>query len=58
MDLFIGEIISYRIARRAQFDLVLGMLKDALSELKPHEKPILHSHQGWQYQMYSYQKIL
>lgn len=58
MDLFNGEIISYRIARRAQFDLVLGMLKDALSELKPHEKPILHSDQGWQYQMYSYQKML
>lgn len=31
------------------------MLDDALSQLKPNEKPILHSDQGWQYQMHHYQ---
>lgn len=52
MDLFNGEIVSYRIQTRPTFDLVGKMLKGALEKLRPSEKPILHSDQGWQYQMF------
>lgn len=34
------------------------MLQGAISKLNKHDMPILHSDQGWQYQMKSYQKIL
>ena len=34
------------------------MLKDALTKLADHEKPIIHSDQGWQYQMRHYQREL
>ncbi|OSI16520.1 transposase [Neisseria dentiae] len=58
MDLFNGEIVSYRIQTRPTFDLVGRMLKGALEKLRPSEKPILHSDQGWQYQMHAYQRQL
>lgn len=58
MDLFNGEIISYRIQKRPTFDLVGRMLKEAFRKLRPSEKPILHSDQGWQYRMRFYQKQL
>lgn len=58
MDLFNGEIVSYRIQTRPTFDLVGRMLKGALEKLRPFEKPILHSAQGWQYQMHAYQRQL
>ncbi|MFH4377137.1 IS3 family transposase, partial [Acinetobacter baumannii] len=34
------------------------MLIHALAKLKRHEKPTLHSDQGWQYQMAHYQQQL
>ena len=34
------------------------MLKAATAKLLKHEKPLLHSDQGWQYQMKQYQTIL
>ena len=34
------------------------MLKKSFSKLKKGERPLLHSDQGWQYQMKMYQKIL
>ena len=52
MDLFNGEIVSYRIQTRPTFDLVGEMLKGTLEKLGASEKPILHSDQGWQYQMF------
>ena len=58
MDLFNGEIVSYRIGRKAWFDLVRDMLSDALCLLGAKEKPVVHSDQGWQYQMAFYQKQL
>lgn len=58
LDLYNGEIVSFEVAQRPQYDLVDSMLSQALSRLGPHEKPMVHSDQGWQYQMSYYQKAL
>ena len=58
MDLFNGEIIAFQTQRRPMFGLVKDMLKEAVNKLKPSEKPIVHSDQGWQYQMAHYQRQL
>lgn len=58
MDLFNGEIIAFQTQRRPLFGLVKDMLKEAVNKLKPSEKPIVHSDQGWQYQMAHYQRQL
>jgi putative transposase len=58
MDLYNGEIIAFETAKRPVFKLVSTMLKKALAKLGPHDKPILHSDQGWQYRMPAYQRIL
>ncbi len=34
------------------------MLNKLFNILKPHDTPILHTDQGWQYQMKEYQKLL
>lgn len=52
MDLFNGEIVSYRIQTRPTFDLAGEILKGAPEKPGPSEKPMLHSDQGWQYQMF------
>lgn len=57
MDLFNSEIIAYETAK-SPAKLVGLMLKKALGKLKKDDKPILHSDQGWQYRMPSYQKAL
>jgi putative transposase len=58
LDLYNGEIVSYEVAQRPQYSLVDNMLRQAISRLKLHEKPMLHSDQGWQYQMPCYQQAL
>ncbi|WP_244147848.1 IS3 family transposase [Vreelandella zhanjiangensis] len=58
MDLYNGEIVSYSIQKRPQFSLVGGMLKKALAKLANQEAPLLHSDQGWQYQMPAYRRKL
>jgi putative transposase len=58
LDLYNGEIISYSIAKRPRFEMIKNMLDKAFKRLKRDEKPLLHSDQGWQYQMAYYQKIL
>lgn len=58
LDLYNGEIIAYETSRRPMFKMVSNMLKKAWCRLKPDDKPILHSDQGWQYQMAAYQRIL
>ena len=58
MDLFNSEIIAFQTQRRPLFGLVKEMLAEAVSKLKPNEKPLIHSDQGWQYQMAYYQKQL
>ncbi|MDM1271025.1 IS3 family transposase, partial [Acinetobacter indicus] len=58
MDLFNGEIIAFQLQRRPLFGLVKDMLKDAIAKLSSNDKPIIHSDQGWQYQMRFYQQQL
>ena len=58
LDLYNGEIIAFETNKRPVFDMVSSMLKKALAKLQPHEKPLLHSDQGWQYRMPAYQRQL
>lgn len=58
LDLFNGEIIAFETNRRPVFEMVSSMLKKALSRLKPDERPLLHSDQGWQYRMPAYRRQL
>jgi putative transposase len=58
LDLYNGEIVAFETSKRPVFDLVNSMLKKALVKLAPHEKPMLHSDQGWQYRMPAYQRQL
>ncbi|WP_370623447.1 IS3 family transposase [Polynucleobacter sp. UK-Gri1-W3] len=58
LDLYNQEIISYEIADRPQISSVMQMLQSAFKQLGPKDKPMLHSDQGWQYQMGLYQQAL
>jgi putative transposase len=59
MDLYNGEVIAYEMQKRPLFSLVGNMLKKALAKLKGrNDAPLLHSDQGWQYQMTAYRKKL
>jgi hypothetical protein len=58
LDLYNGEIVAYQMARRPLIDMVGTMLKKAFGRLKQSDKPILHSDQGWQYQMAVYRRLL
>jgi putative transposase len=58
LDLHNGEIIAFETAEKPVFDMVESMLKKALAKLKRKERPMLHSDQGWQYQMPTYQRML
>ena len=58
LDLYNQEIISYEIADRPQISSVMQMLQKAFKQLRPADKPLLHSDQGWQYQMGLYQTAL
>ena len=58
LDLFNGEIISYNITYRPAFYLIEGMLDKAFEKIPDNTELILHSDQGWQYQMKKYQRVL
>ncbi|WP_440588335.1 IS3 family transposase, partial [Bordetella genomosp. 5] len=58
MDLYNGEIVAYETSRRPVFTLVSNMLKKALARLRPTDRPVLHSDQGWQYQQPTYRHML
>lgn len=58
LDLFNGEIIAYQLEKRPVYALVSKMLDKAFQQLNKDEFPILHSDQGWHYQMKSYQHAL
>lgn len=58
MDLYNGEIVAYEMQRRPHFPLVSHMLKKALSKLSAEDAPLLHSDQGWQYQLPAYRRQL
>ena len=58
LDLYNSEIIAWQMATHQGMPLVDKMLDDALATLGPGDTPVLHSDQGWQYQMASYQTRL
>jgi putative transposase len=58
MDLYNGEIVAYQMLRQPLFSLVGKMLAKALAKLSDQEKPLLHSDQGWQYQIAAYRRRL
>ncbi len=58
LDLYNGEIISYNISLRPTFSQVTNMLEKAFKKIPNDTKLILHSDQGWQYQMKRYQFLL
>lgn len=58
LDLYNGEIISYTISERATLKQVIDMLDTASDRLLGPIRLILHSDQGWQYQMKRYQIML
>ncbi len=58
IDLFNQEIISYELTERPVFNQVVMMLKKAFKKIPDNTNLMLHSDQGWQYQMKQYQHLL
>jgi hypothetical protein len=58
LDLYNREIVSYEVKDRPQLGMVMDMLNKAFGRLKAGDKPLVHSDQGWQYQMNGYQQKL
>lgn len=58
IDLYNGEIISYNLSYHPNFNQITDMLTKAFAKLPENANPILHTDQGWQYQMKKYQKML
>ena len=58
IDLFNQEIITYQLSERPDFKSVFDMVKSAVRKIKDSRKVMLHSDQGWQYQMRNYQDLL
>ena len=55
LDLYNGEIISYNISERPTFHQIIDMLDKAFAKIPNNTGLILHSDQGWQYQLKRYQ---
>ena len=58
IDLYNGEVVSYNISRNPVFSQIVDMLEKAFKKIPDNTNLILHSDQGWQYQMEQYQKML
>jgi len=58
LDLFNGEIVDYTIDSRPRYSLVSKMLEQAFTRLRDEDELIIHSDQGWHYQMSKYQHVL
>lgn len=58
IDLFNAEIVSYELSERPNFEPVVRMLKKAFKKLPENPELLLHSDQGWQYQMKQYNRLL
>ena len=58
LDLFNREIVSYTISTRPKMSMVMNMLDEAIDKLPKIHSLILHSDQGWHYQMKNYQRKL
>ena len=58
MDLYNGEIIAHKIAKRPVFELVSSTLRAALSRTACTAELIVHSDQSWHYKMQPYREML
>ncbi|MEI5888719.1 IS3 family transposase, partial [Bacillus albus] len=58
LDLYNGEIITYTIGSRPTYSLVSEMLENALKRLPENHQLLMHSDQGWHYQMRQYIRTL
>lgn len=58
LDLYNGEIVSYNISLHPTFHQTMDMLEKAFNKIPDNTNLILHSDQGWQYQMKRYQFML
>jgi len=58
VDLFNQEIISYELADAPVFKLVMNMIRKAIPKAGDCSQLMLHSDQGWHYQMSKYQYLL
>ena len=58
LDLYNNEVISYSIALSPNFWQTREMLQGLFAKQPQGTRPILHSDQGWQYQMKEYQRQL
>jgi transposase InsO family protein len=58
IDLYNQEIISYELSERPDFNQITTMLKKSFRKIPNQTNLILHSDQGWQYQMKKYQQLL
>jgi transposase InsO family protein len=58
LDLYNGEVISYSYDIRPNYALVDVMLQKALPRVPEYTTLIIHSDQGWHYQMKTYQHTL
>ena len=58
IDLYNGEVVSFNISNRPVFKQVIDMLHKAFKTIPNNTNLILHSDQGWQYQMKQYQNLL
>jgi putative transposase len=58
LDLYNSEIISYSISEHPNFAQTVDMLESAFQKAPAVTGLILHSDQGWQYQIKRYQEIL
>ena len=58
IDLFNGEVISFNLSRHPVFQQVIDMIEKAFKKIPDNTNLILHSDQGWQYQMKQYQHLL
>jgi putative transposase len=58
LDLYNREIIAWSMAENPSIEMVEDMLSKAFRKKKKTDNPVLHSDQGWQYQMAKYQRRL
>lgn len=58
IDFYNGEVISLAISRSQGYESIIKMLNGAFEKYENLENLVLHSDQGWQYQMEHYQKEL
>lgn len=58
MDLYNREIIAYEMRTDISFALVGETMNKTFRQLKKHEKPMIHTDQGWHYRMPYYKQAL